>query len=261
MAELLRPEGWGFGVPLEAIYGNEWILQKELDAFNPKWYMNWGQNHYFTKPGCVFAPMAWDPSASEVTARIQSNPGETWLLYNEPERPEQNNISPEAAADKTRAFLENAWSTGKEFQWAAAGVGPGTTDFDGLVWMTTYIQNLRRKGIGRPNYLHFHGYQSKNLTEFNQSWGKLMDWYEVWGAGAPIIISEVCAEGNDLYNQKQVMNRVNELLVTGQIAAASWFSSHRSAVANWTNAYLATFNISNRTITKTALGNYWMSLQ
>ena len=261
MTALLRPKGWGFGMPLETAGASTWILQKELDTFSPKWYMNWSQEHIVSKPGCVFTPMTWDASDVSIIARMQSNPGETWLLFNEPERPEQNNKLPSIAANETRVFLENAWNANVEFQWAAAGVGPGTTDYDGLAWMTEYVQDLRRKGISRPNYWQFHGYQSKNVAEFDATWSKIMAWYNVWGSGAPIIISEVCAEGNDLYNQKQVMNRVNTLLATGQIVAASWFSSHASAVANWTNACLATFNVNNQTITKTALGNHWLSLQ
>lgn len=252
-----RPVGWGIGIPPET--STPEIVQAELDLLKPQHYMNWRHTPYEAQTDAFFLPMAWgkDFNRAGVASRLASNPGEIWLLWNEPEWADQANMSPQEAADLTWEFLTLAEQLDTEYQWAAPGVAINWDDTDGLLWMTEYVKILRRKkGIMRPSYWHIHGYRSPFARKFTDGWQKWVEWYNVWGVGAPVILSEVCAEAAELEAQKTMINMVNVLLSTGSVVAATWFSSHPSRVSNWVNAALT--EVVDGVVRLTTLGEYWM---
>lgn len=258
-----RLTGFGVGIPPQLVRREgAWIVEQEFDLLGPRCFFNWGIDPIGERDGFTFAPMVYGAGSSErnTIERLDQYPGETWLLWNEPERPEQSNIAPEIAAELTRDFLRLAWSVGREFQWAAPGVWLGPDSNDGLEWATIYAKNLRRRGISRPTYWHIHAYRSPNRQRFFDSMARWHQWYRVWGSGAPVIMSEVCAETGEYEDQVAVMDEVLALLRNGTLAAAMWFSSHVSDDSQWHNAALCTVDVAAQTVALTALGEHFVGL-
>ncbi len=255
-----RPQGWGVGIPPETLPGT-WAGQAVLDLLQPAWFYNWQPDPVGERAGSVFVPMVWDGTLdTRHASRLEDHPGETWLFMNEPERPEQANTDPATAADLTRDFLRMAWDEGGEFQWCAPGVAVNMDDHDGLAWATEYVQDIRRRGISRPSYWHVHCYRSTTAAQFWQGWGNWRLWYEVWGVGAPVVISEVCAEAASYANQTAVMLAVDSLLQSGEVTAAAWFSSHKSDVSQWPQSTLTTIDAVAQTVALTPLGQHFVGL-
>lgn len=258
-----RLSGFGACVPPELV-GREgtWIVEREFDLLGPRCFLNWAPDQVIERDGFTFAPMVWNVShlGQQVTNRMTSNPRETWLLWNEPERPEQANMTPVAAADMTRSFLRMAWDVGNEFQWAAPGVWIGPDANDGLAWATANAQNLRRRGISRPSYWHIHGYRYTTLAQFDDNWKRFETWYATWGAGAPVILSEICAEAAPVANQIAIMDRVAGMLRSGELSAAFWFASHTSSSETWQNAELCDVDTRAQTVRLKPLGEHFVGL-
>ena len=253
-----RPAGWGVCIPKQTIASSTQV-QQELDLLRPQSYMNWSSVPFGVETDAVFLPMLWDAgfSRNQLWESLTNDPGQIWLLWNEPERPEQANMTPLEAANLTCEFLSIAQTVDKEFQWAAPGVSVGWDDVDGLGWLTDYMTILRRRrGIMRPAYWHIHSYRSPRKSSFTDGWSKWVEWYNVWGVGAPVILSEVCAEAASIEEQKGMIDLTNILLDTGSITAALWFSTHASRVSNWVNAALTEMR-TDGTVALTELGRYW----
>lgn len=249
---MTRPLGWGVCIRAQTAPAT---AAQELAALAPDCYHNYAPVPLATRAGSVFVPMIWSDrwwNRAQVDARMASNPGETWLLWNEPERLDQANQASDLTAALSREFLQRAWATGQEFQWCAPGIGPRTPDFDGLAWSTAYIQNMRRRGISRPSYWHVHSYRSSTLSEFRASMAAWRSWYAAWGSSAPVVLSEVCAQGASLDNQRSVMAEARDMLARGDVCGVMWFVTSGS---EWPTAHLCNGN------SLTPLGEYWRGLQ
>lgn len=258
-----RLTGFGVGIPPQLVWREgTWIVEQEFDLLGPRPFLNWGPSPVLERAGWTFAPMVYNANHYDqhVTTRLDNSPGEEWLLFNEPERPEQANMTPAEAADTTRRFLRDAWDAGNEFQWSAPGVWVGPDTHDGLAWATEYVQNLRRNGISRPTYWHVHGYRSTTLAQFNAGWARFKAWYNTWGSGAPIILSEICAEAAPLANQIAIMDRVAGMLRSSEISCAFWFSSHISDNSQWQSAALCTVDVVAQQVALTPLGQHFVGL-
>lgn len=258
-----RLTGFGVGIPPQLVRREgSWIQEQEFDLLGPRCFTNWSHDPIVERDGFTYAPMVWGAShnPARIAQRMTTNEGETWLLWNEPERPEQANIDPALAANLTREFLRTAWDTDREFQWAAPGVCIGSDSYDGLEWATIYAKNLRRRGISRPTYWHIHAYRSPSRQRFFDSMARWQEWYQVWGAGAPVIMSEVCAESAPYVAQIEVMEGVAVLLRNGTLTAAFWFSSHVSNDSQWHNAALCSVDTANQQVKLTPLGEHFVGL-
>lgn len=255
-----RPEGWGVCIPQEN--GSPEQAMREMALLQPQCVIDWQVEPYMDVSAYTYLPMVrpirWTGTAyrSQVEARLRAHPGDVWLLGNEPERPEQDNCTPLEFADMACEFLAVAQEIDEEFQWAAPGVWVGADTYDGLAWATEFIQIMsRRRGISRPSYCHAHGYRSSSLAQFRAGWNRWRAWYNTWGRGTPVILSEVCGEAASLSVQKQIMSEVNTLLAGGEIVAALWFSSH--LCNDWLSVPLTATTGSATALT--ALGTYWMA--
>ena len=252
---MIRPTGWGVCIQPQGMTSER--AAAIVAALEPRWYHNWSLEPFDGVDVTPFVPLMWDGlrRMTPVFKRALTElPGHTWMLFNEPERPEQSNMTPAEALDNTRAFLANQWRTGNEFQWAAPGVSLTTTDHDGLAWLTEFAQLCRRRGLSRPSYWHIH-LNAASLQELRDAWARWQEWYAIWGACAPVIVSEVCAQNAPLSIQLGVLNWVHNRLLNQQIAAAAWFIGAPSTFVDWPNAALCTLDGQRARLTP--LGAVW----
>lgn len=252
---MIRPTGWGISIqPQETTNAQAAAIAA---ALSPRWYHSWSVEPFagVTTP---FVPLVWDGRRTNEDARrraLQALRNHTWLMFNEPERPEQSGISPAAALDAVWEFLADArWSAGVELQWAAPGVSLTTPDHDGLAWLTEFAQMCRRSGLSRPSYWHIH-LNAPSLSALRDAWLAWSRWYETWGACAPVIVSEVCAQNAPLSAQVAVMDWVDGLLRAGLIAGAAWFIGAPSTFVDWPNSALCTLDGQRARLTP--LGAVW----
>lgn len=262
-----RPNGWSWCAPREfVIGGREYIVAQELELLKPAHWMDW--SYLPITPSDVYTPMLWtgnDAGLSGAVNYLAEHPtGETILLWNEPERPEQANMSPEKARIWTQRFLREMWDTGVEFQWAAPGISINMQDYDGLAWLTEYVRLMRRTGISRPSYWHIHSYRANTVNQLLCAWDNWLEWWKAWGKDAPVVISEVCAENALVDQQKRIMDACRELLRLGQNGGAIgvyWFATHPTNVVHWPNAYLCELSSEGTDMQLTELGRHWIGLK
>lgn len=259
-----RPTGWNLCIPREYVVGREYVVSQELELLKPAHWMDWSYRPFVASE--TYTPMLWTGEANGlrgVSEYLEEHPGgETVLLYNEPERPEQANMKPETARYWTQWFLRAMWDTGIEFQWAAPGVSINMQDYDGLEWLTEYVRGLRRRGISRPSYWHVHLYRSTTVEQLRAAWSRWQNWYITWGEDAPVVISEVCAENVPVDQQKRIMDECRELLSRGEDQGAVgvyWFASHLPSESDWPNARLC--ELGEQGARLTPLGEHWIGLK
>lgn len=256
-----RPLGWCWSAPREYLDGRTWIMQQELELLKPDHWMDW--SYYPSVLSPVYTPMLWtgyDSGVKGVASYLENSiAGETVLLWNEPERPGQADMSPEIAFRWTQTFLRTMWDTGVEFQWAAPGASINMRDYDGLEWLTEYTRLLRRHGISRPSYWHIHSYHSNTEEQLHAAWSKWQDWYTDWGGNAPVVLSEVCAA--NMPDQRPVMDECRELLSRGDVVGVYWFATHPTSVMDWPNAYLCKMDAEGANMELTPLGEHWIGLK
>lgn len=257
-----RPTGWSVCVPREYVTGREYLVRQELELLKPAHWMDWSYHPIVEFD--AYTPMLWTGELAGLNGAAEymaGHPGgETILLWNEPERPEQANMKPETARYWTQWFLRAMWDTGVEFQWAAPGVSINMQDYDGLEWLTEYVRGLRRRGISRPSYWHVHSYRGNSVKQLRDAWSVWQNWYIQWGEDAPVVISEVCAE--NVLDQRSIMDECRELLRRGEdggVVGVYWFASHLPDESDWPNARLC--ELSPLGVRLTPLGEHWISLK
>lgn len=264
-----RPTGWNVCIPREIVRERPWIVEQEIALLEPDHWLDWSHTPIGEYPNELsgFTPMLWNDAyvgSTTTWLRMKRQPGETWLLFNEPERPEQANMTPTAARIATQEFLRTAWAVGEEFQWAAPGISINMDDYSGLDWATEYIRQLRRRGISRPTYWHVHAYRSNTVEQLRGAWATWLEWYATWGESAPVILSEVCSENAPIPQQQRIMDECREMLRRGEdggVLGVYWFATHPTPVVDWPNACLCTIDDEAESVSLTPLGEYWKSLR
>lgn len=260
-----RLRGWTVCVPpQEWAERGAWVIDGVLAALQPARWHSWGIWPLTNAPGrvpMVFSDQWFDRDATR--QYLTDHPGREWLLFNEPDLPPQANMSPEQAVDVTLEFIDMARETGTEWQWMAPNVTLDTVH-DGLGWLTEYMTIMRRrKGIMRPGAWGVHPYNCGDVARLRQSMAKWWTWHEVWGSGAPTVITEVCAGGSPVATQKLVMDECKRMLDSGEVAGVSWASAYFAASSgtDWQHYALCMLHPETQTVTRTTLGDHWKTLQ
>ena len=249
MTEILRPTGWNVCVaPQDGVSA----CNAALGLLSPGVFQAYGLWQAIAGPRIpvIYSDQLFDRAA--VRSWLETCGPATWMLPNEPELPEQANMTVAQGVDLTLEFIDLARSVGNRFQWCAPSV---TMTAAGRAWLTEYASIMRQyKGIHRPAYWCIHPYPSGNLAKSRQSWAAWRSWAATWAAGAPVVISEVCAENSPLADQVAVMNECRAMLTRGEVAGVFWFIA-TTGTASWNNAALTNDGA------LTALGARWIDLK
>ena len=276
----LRLRDWAVCVPSqEWVEHGDWVIDGVMAALQPARWHTWGiwpaTDIAGRVPG-VFSDQYFNRPATR--QYLVDHPTREWMTFNEPEISSREKMmpglaaadamvpefmSPELAVDVTLEFIDMARLTGTEWQWMAPSVTLDT-EFDGLGWLTDYMEIMRRrKGMMRAGSWGVHPYNCGSVSRLRQSMAKWWVWWDKWGENAPTVITEVCAEGSPVATQKLVMTECKRMLDSGEVAGVSWASAYKGAAdgTNWQHYALATLHPETQTVTLTDLGRHWKTLQ
>lgn len=114
-------------------------------------------------------------------------PGRTWYLWNEPDVPNQANITPQQAIPITREWVAMI----REYGGKVAGYG--VTVVHAAHWLKdrwmTWLQEWIDQDGPVPDYFHVHVY-AQGVQEWDDLWGRWDEWNtQHWNL--PTILSEV----------------------------------------------------------------------
>ena len=271
----LRPYYWSACLPpQEWAAAGDWVMQKTLELLQPaRWHSwgNWPQHGYPGRIPAIFSTQYFDHDS--VLRRMQANSGEFWMTVNEPEMPDQCNESESAIADLVGDLIDIGRSADTEWQWGAPSVTLTANGGSGLRWLTEWNKIMRRRcGIAKPFAWMIHPYNSGSVSLFHASMDAWWEWYyrDNQGQGAPVVISEVCAEGSLPDVQADVMLECWKLLQNEEkVKGIFWFATYRSGVEEqrrssrnpWQHYHLTTLDHGTQTVAFTELGQYWKELQ
>ena len=138
------PAGLGLGAPWQS--GDN--VPAMLERLRPAWWYDW-RFEQCGAPGYV--PMIWSGAlwaehATVLTSLFERRPDTFWLLWNEPERADQANMSAAGTAVLTRQIAAHG------IQYAAPGVA---LTRDGYLWQHDYLA----AGGPVPHCWHVHIYR------------------------------------------------------------------------------------------------------
>lgn len=160
-----------------------------------------------------------------------------WLLGNEPE---MNGVTPEQAARAVREWQQRmgAWAV----DYAACGVNISLHRIDvALDWLFGYLSH----GGPVPPTWHIHIYG--NADQFDGALGIFERWTDIKNVRRPIIVSEFASTDEPA----ALMWTVEDMLRTGRLRAAYWFSAYW---ADWPEPSLLTADGE-----LTEIGEAWMA--
>ena len=256
--------GWGVGVPQKAISEHgTWVRERALAVLQPGCWAHWytlPHDAPFQTDG--YLPMAYSAqwfNPGVATRRMATYPEETWLMLNEPERPDQGSMTPAQAVDFYEAFQAIAPPT---LRYTAPGVAVGLLDYDGVAWLTAWRDGMQQRGLSMPRLWNIHMYPSGNLAECQRTWDRWQQWHAQHGDGKPIIISELCADVAPYSDQVAVMNWGRDRLAAEDVTAVLWYSAYLGLppASHWPQCALATIDPPTRRVLTTPLGEHWQTL-
>lgn len=259
----LRLGGWAVCVPAQewAQHG-QWVLDGVMAALQPVRWHTWSiwpaTNTPNRIPG-VFSDTYFDRQATR--QHLADHPGCEWIGFNEPDVGQA--MTPELAVDVTLEFVQMGREVGNDFLFMSPSITLDTSN-NGLQWLTEYMSIMRRKNMYmRPSSWGVHPYNCSTVDDLRQSMRKWWAWWDVWGSGAPTIITEVCAQGEDIAGQILVMDECKAMLQRREVAGVAWASAYKGASdgTNWMHYALTTLNVASQIVTLTDLGRHWKGLQ
>lgn len=272
----VRPYYWCAGLPSqEWATGGDWVMQKTLELLQPDRWHSWGNWPDSSYPGRIPAIFSTEYFDKERVRRImESENGLFWMTVNEPEIPGQCDEPEEAIADLVCDLIDIGRDADTEWQWGAPSITLTANGGSkgGLAWLTEWNKIMRRRrGVAKPFAWMIHPYNSGSLSLLHQSMDAWWEWYykDNQGQGAPVVISEVCAEGSGEDVQADVMLECWKMLKLGDVQGIFWFATYRSMVEEqrrsrgnpWQHYHLTTLNYETQTVSLTPLGEYWKELQ
>lgn len=164
----------GFGTPAKTETAVRQMLQLNLD-----WFYTWGKVPVLGQPVNDFTPMIWGES-SATPAVIAGIEAELWktgatrlLSFNEPDHPEQANMS-----------VDRALQLWPILQKTKLKLGSPATKTPNSPWLDDFMTRATRQGL-RIDFQAIHIYQSPDARNFLR---KVDSLHERWGK--PIWITE-----------------------------------------------------------------------
>jgi len=218
--EYVSKKGWCGGDPSDAM----------SDALDCTWYYDWGTGMNSTN-NLEYCPMRWGndwPTWEMIFAKT----GVAHLLgYNEPDHPEQSNVSVDHAVAEWPKMLQTGLRLGS----------PSTTDFN---WLYQFIDKCNAKNY-RVDYVTIHGYWGSkspqewynDLLTIHEKTGKPI-WITEWNNGANWT-KESWPSGTAEQQQKQltditaILNVLDTARFMERYSIYNWVEDKRAMILNW----------------------------
>jgi hypothetical protein len=190
---------------------------------NVKWFYNWSADKN-SNVNLEFVPMLWGEkwqNPADFPGKVQSQGAKVILGFNEPERSDQANMSPDRAAALWKQYVEPLAGRGVRL-----GSPAVASTEEGLQW----LQNFLSRGC-KVDFLalHWYGTGVDNFINFiTNARNRLGNQYPVWvtefaptswNAGQPLSQNEI----NSFFDQS--IGRLEQL---NWVERYAWFGAKRS---------------------------------
>lgn len=209
------PTGLGVGAPWQ----EPQHVTSMLADLRPAWWYDW-RFEQCGAPG--YTPMIWNDcvwsnNSPMLESLFDRRPDLFWLLWNEPERTDQANMSPDSAAWMTAALAEYG------IRYAAPGVSWGK---NGMDWMDAYLA----AGGPIPTHWHIHIYHTLTPAQWSLRWASWRVWMRESDCERPTIVSETNAWTEGIDGQCIMAEYMAEMLRTDDLLqAVAWFATRWEA--------------------------------
>lgn len=146
------------------------------------WQYNWDSTTYNKQSFAEYVPMLWGTSSDHTNQWFSNayywldNGSGHILGFNEPERPEQANLTPQQAATAFKQYLTPF--VGR------ASIGAPAVSNDGYAWITQFMGLCHDCGI---DFIPIHWYNDHTLFSDFQNWVT-----SICNLGYTVWITEVC---------------------------------------------------------------------
>lgn len=213
------------------------------------WFYNWGNSPNFGEnvgheKGIEFIPMAWNANynTEKFEDYYKSRPNDTKYLlgFNEPNFPDQANMTPEEAAEKWKPLQDFALAhgyklVGPAMNYAGAPLKNGITYSDPTVWMDEFIAAYKKKWNEDVHfdYTAVHAYMDAAgpvmslINTFYEKYGK-----QVW-------LTEFCswtsAKLTPAKQMEYAIAKLKELELSDKVYRYAWFKAKNSNVYPYYN--------------------------
>jgi len=191
-----RRSGSPFSVPFGVDVGDVPVTSAQLDALGPVWFMdyNWDTPN-LAGHSRLYVIRSWEVRADQgaIPSAMRASGSAWWSLGNEPNDPNQDNVSPEAYAELYHVFEGWAAQAG---QCHILPAGIANADWN---WAESFREAYRQKYGGYPrvdgwnihNYILEQGLNSYDLAEFQRRILAFDRWTETIGDGQkPLFLTE-----------------------------------------------------------------------
>ena len=199
-----------------------------LQATGAGWYYTWGLGD--GNPGnfdATHSPMFWGDWAVNTNNinSVRNNPNVEWVLgFNEPERPDQANLSVSQAISSWNTLSSGFSGTDKKL------VSPAVSDTaDGKAWMSDFMNQANNQGL-KVDAVAFHWYGWSNPNNIQQAANNFIssaNWYHQWNL--PVFVTEFAIHdwgGNYSDAEIQEANRQFLDIVVPWMESTSWIEGY-----------------------------------
>lgn len=261
-----RMTGWNLCVPShEKPAEQNWIDDLMFQIFQPKIWHSWGTWPARDYPGRI--PMIWSSRSfdeSSVRQYLIDFPACEWQMSNEPDNEKQANETPDENIAMILRFNDIAREIGNKYQWLSPAIMLNTKQ-NGIKWLKDWTQKMRQyNGHISPAAWCIHPYRCDSVAELRKSMSRWWtEFYPIWGHGAPVYLSEVCAEGApDVDTHKLVMDECARMLQADEVQGVFWFSAYLSRGTGWKYEHypLTVIDYEAKIVKPSDLGKHWLEL-
>lgn len=172
-----------------------------LDALDVNWFYTWGASYPEGRPMQDFIPMIWGPESvrrdavEEVKSELPVTGAAELLGFNEPDHPEQSDMSVETAIELWPALESSGLRLGSPAPVQALGD-----------WLKEFMEEAGAKDL-RVDFITMHSYPSPNSDSFLENVQKLYDRYgkPIWITEYAVADWEATAKSPSRHSEKDIM--------------------------------------------------------
>lgn len=197
------PPGARKGVGLSV--GKKYKIQ-QLDSLNVDWFYNWGTKYPAGGPSPEFVPMIWGRESlrqnaiDEVRSEMERNRTSNLLGFNEPDHPEQSDMSVQSAIKYWPQLEETGLRLGSPAPAEALGD-----------WLRRFMDEAASKDL-RVDFISMHSYPSPDSESFLRSVERLHETYgkPIWITEYAVADWEATAKSPTRYTESEIMAFMQE---------------------------------------------------